>query len=132
MDGYSVLEAVINFIVSFICTWKFGIYGVLIGTIAGLLYRTTDAILYAAKLIDKPASIAFCRWFRNLMIFLLVTNIESKISVSLDNYLSMILYGAVLSIVIIIMFVGINFIREPDVFKYVYEKIKLKLHTKAE
>lgn len=127
---HSVLEAVINFTVSFICTWKFGIYGVLIGTIAGLLYRTTDAILYAAKLLDKPASTAFCRWIRNLMIFLLVTNVESKISVPLDNYLQIILFGIVLSIVTVIMFVGINFVREPDVFKYVYEKIKTKLYTK--
>ncbi|MCB7260094.1 polysaccharide biosynthesis C-terminal domain-containing protein, partial [Longicatena sp. 210702-DFI.1.177] len=45
----SVIEATINITVSVLMIPKFGIYGALMGTIAALLYRTNDLILYAYK-----------------------------------------------------------------------------------
>ena len=39
------LETIINLAVSFACVFRFGIYGVLFGTIAALLYRANDIII---------------------------------------------------------------------------------------
>lgn len=50
----SIVESIINIVVSLICVVRFGIYGVLCGTIAALLYRTNDMILYASrKLLNR-------------------------------------------------------------------------------
>ena len=43
----SMIEAAINVIVSIAAVQFIGIYGVLLGTIAALLYRTNDFIIYA-------------------------------------------------------------------------------------
>lgn len=45
--GRSILESGLNLTVSILCVFRFGIYGVLWGTIAALAYRTNDIILYA-------------------------------------------------------------------------------------
>ncbi len=47
--GRAILEAAINLIVSIVLIGPLGIEGVLLGTIASYLYRTTDCIFYAAK-----------------------------------------------------------------------------------
>lgn len=47
------LEAIINLAVSFVCVFKFGIYGVLFGTIAALIYRANDVIIFANHHIFK-------------------------------------------------------------------------------
>lgn len=124
----SVLEAVINLTVSIIATWKFGIYGVLLGTIAGLLYRTTDAILYASKLMEKPAWLTFARWFRNMTVFCVFVFCASKIPVKLDNYLVMIIYGVLLSITSLSVYMLINYLREPKVFSYIVEIVSERFH----
>lgn len=120
----SVLEAVINLTVSIIATWKFGIYGVLLGTIAGLLYRTTDAILYASKLMEKSAWITFSRWFRNFGIFVIIVFCVSRNPIKLDNYVIMAVYGAALSFVALGIFMFVNYLREPTVFSYIIIMVK--------
>lgn len=49
----SILEAVLNLGVSITLVNFIGIYGVLVGTIVALLYRTNDIIIYANKKILK-------------------------------------------------------------------------------
>ena len=49
----SILESLINITVSVICVIRFGIYGVLMGTIAALLYRSNDMIIYAAGILKR-------------------------------------------------------------------------------
>lgn len=46
-----VAETIINLTVSLIAVRFLGIYGVLLGSVAALLYRTTDVIIYANKRI---------------------------------------------------------------------------------
>ena len=50
---YAVIEAIINVVLSLILVWFLDIYGVLIGTIAGSLFRTPILIHYANKHIIK-------------------------------------------------------------------------------
>lgn len=47
----SIIESVINIVVSLVAVWFYGIYGVLAGTIIALFYRTNDMIIYSAKKI---------------------------------------------------------------------------------
>ncbi len=43
----SIIESAINLTVSLVLVFKIGVYGVLIGTIVALFYRTNDVIIYA-------------------------------------------------------------------------------------
>lgn len=45
----AIIETIINLSVSLICVQWIGIYGVLLGTLAALLYRTTDFIVFTNR-----------------------------------------------------------------------------------
>lgn len=131
---HAVLEAAINLTVSIVLTIKLGIYGVLLGTIAALLYRTNDMIIYAAKLLKRSPWITYRRWITDLVLFLICDFIGTRIPVDLSNYFNMVLYGVALSITIIPLFLGVNSLLEPKSAKYAWNVAKNflsnKLHRK--
>ena len=103
----AILESAINIFVSVLCVQKFGIYGVLFGTIAAMLYRTNDFILYAnKKILHRSPWITYRRWLLNLALFILVTIISKQIfaHVALDSYFSIIVCAALSCIVILPIF----------------------------
>ncbi|MBO5357305.1 MAG: hypothetical protein J6A95_06000 [Clostridia bacterium] len=59
--NYAVIEAIINLVLSLILVQFFDIYGVLIGTIVGSLYRTPILIRYANKNILKRKSFKYVK-----------------------------------------------------------------------
>src|SRR5699024_10637919 len=67
------LETAINLAFSFVCVFKFGIYGVLFGTIAAVLYRVNDIILFANhRVLKRSAWSTYRRWLTNAIIFLII------------------------------------------------------------
>ncbi|MGO5387290.1 hypothetical protein ACTQXK_07330 [Catenibacterium mitsuokai] len=67
----SIIESAINVVVSLVGVVKFGIYGVLLGTIAALLYRTNDMILYSSKrLLKRSPSKTYLKWGTNLVLYI--------------------------------------------------------------
>ncbi len=56
---YAVIEAAINLIISLLLVKPLGIYGVLIGTISGAIFRTPVLTYYANKNIMKRRTIEF-------------------------------------------------------------------------
>ena len=106
----SMFESGINLIVSIVCVFRFGIYGVLIGTIAALLYRANDMIVYAnTKILSRSPWITYRRWLLNLTLFIVIT-ITAKWLFSfvlLDTYFKMIAWAAVCCLVIIPIFFGV-------------------------
>ena len=111
-------------------TYEFGIYGVILGTIIALLYRTNDMIIYAAKIMERSSWITYKRWLRNLVVFVAVAFIATRFNFILDSYPKMFLYGTILCITIIPLFLGINSFAEPESAKYAYNVIKKILSTK--
>lgn len=66
----SILETGINLVVSIFLVFRLNIYGVLIGTVVALLYRTNDMIIYASKRILKRSPwIVYRRWLLCLLLF---------------------------------------------------------------
>lgn len=66
----SLLETGINLCLSILLIPRWGIYGVLAGTIAALLYRANDMVLYSYKYIlkEKPWRI-YRRWAVHYLVF---------------------------------------------------------------
>ena len=103
------LEAIINLVVSFVCVFQFGIYGVLFGTIAALLYRANDIILFANhRVLKKSAWPTYRRWMLNAGIFIAVILVFLHIPMKLDSYIRLFLNAVWVSILVIAAFFGIN------------------------
>lgn len=123
----SLLEAAINIVASLVCVWKYGIYGVLMGTIAALLYRTNDMILYANwKILGRNPWITYRRWLLNLVLFIVVT-VAGKwffSFIALDSYFRIIGWAVVTCIVVIPFFFGVVSLCEREVFRFAWELLK--------
>lgn len=122
----SVLESAINVIVSLVCVFKFGIYGVLLGTIAALLYRTNDMIIYAnKKILHRSPWKTYRRWLVNLVLFIMVTVISKRLfaHIALDTYPRIILWAAIACIVVMPLFFAVASIFDRETYRYAKELI---------
>lgn len=109
------LETGINLVVSFACVFRFGIYGVLIGTIAALLYRANDIIIFANKVVlNRSPWPTYRRWLINLGVFLIIVFLFIHLPLRVDSYLWLLLNAIWVSLFVIIVFLGVNSITEPN------------------
>lgn len=87
-QGRAIVEMAINLAVSLICVGPFGIYGVLFGTIAALLYRTNDFIVYANRVIlGRSPWPTYRRWLLNAGLMALCIALGSRLPIRAENYL---------------------------------------------
>ena len=108
------LETIINLAVSFACVFRFGIYGVLFGTIAALLYRANDIIIYANKIVLKRSPWpTYRRWLINAGIFAVSVFLFVRMPLRLDSYLWLLLNAIWVSAVVLAVFFIINSLAEP-------------------
>ena len=111
----AVIEAVINIVVSLAAVRFLGIYGVLAGTAAALLYRTNDMIIYTAKeLLHRSPIITYRRWLRNLAVFVAVIILAGQVVPQhFTGYVPMVLWAAVVSLLVIPIFFLVSLLLEP-------------------
>lgn len=119
------LETAINLVVSFVCVFRFGIYGVLIGTIAALLYRTNDIIIFANKVVLKRSPWpTYRRWLTNCVIFAAMVYLFVNLPIGVDTYLQLILNAVWVAAVVMTIFLAVNSITEPAARKTAVKYIK--------
>lgn len=119
------LETIINLVVSIICVFRFGIYGVLFGTIAALLYRANDIIIYANKIVLKRSPWpTYRRWLVNMGIFAIALLVFAHLPMRLDNYLWMFLNAIWVTVVVMAIFFAINSLTEPTSRKIAFQYAK--------
>lgn len=133
----SILESVINLSVSLACVFKFGIYGVLLGTIAALLYRTNDMIIYAnKKILHRSPWKTYRRWLVNLALFIAITVLSKPLfaRIALDTYPRIILWAAITCVIVIPLFFVVASLFDRETYRYAKElfapywkKVKMKL-----
>lgn len=101
----AILEMTINITVTLICVVKFGIYGVLFGTIVALLYRTNDMIIYANRVILKRSpAVTYQRWLTNLAVAIVVIVYFEYHPLVISSYVELFLYAIVYSVIISAVF----------------------------
>ena len=128
----SIIESAINLVVSLICVMKFGIYGVLFGTIAALVYRTNDMILYASKKLLKRSPLkTYLKWGTNFILYALVIVIFSTVfrNIEFSNYFVLILYAAVSCLIIVPVFFAVGSIIDKQSFRFCFDFLKSHIRT---
>ena len=125
------LETAINLVVSFVCVFRFGIYGVLIGTIAALLYRANDIIIFANKVVlNRSPWPTYRRWLTNLAVFIVLVCIFVNLPLRMDTFLWLILNAAWVTAVVMAVFFGVSSIAEPKARAVAGKYLKNMLHTR--
>ena len=131
----SILEAALNLGVSLILVNIIGIYGVLIGTIVALLYRTNDIIIYAnVKILKRSPWITYKKILANFLIFSLIIIAERYLcSWLLDkciSYLYLAMIAVPVTLVVCIIYIGIAFWQNKDLIRVVKTYWQSKLISK--
>lgn len=111
----------INIIVSLIGVLVWGIYGVLIGTIAALLFRANAMIIYAnKKILHRSPWKTYRRWLVNLALFIAVTVLSKPLfaHIALDTYPRIILWAAITSVVVIPLFFVVASMFDRETYRY--------------
>lgn len=105
----SVLESAINIVVSFVGVYYFGMYGVLLGTIAALLYRTNDIIIYAnTKILFRSPWKTYRRWGVNIAVMLICVVGINQILPAITGWVQWILNAVWVSVVCMAAYIGID------------------------
>ena len=112
-----VAEAIINLVISIVAVIKWGIYGVLLGTIVALLYRMNDMILYAnGRILKRGSWVTYRKVISNGILFTIITAIAMKIPWQLDSYILIIGWACVSGIIIVVLYLIIASIVNRDSF----------------
>ena len=105
----AVIEAVINLGTSIVLLNFIGIHGVLIGTVAALLYRTNDMIIYANKRILKRSPVKeYKLYIFNFVVFGLFLFFNYKFPIQAVGYFDLVCKAVVVSIMVILVYVATN------------------------
>ena len=121
----SVLESVINLTVSLVLVNKIGIYGVLIGTIVALVYRTNDIIIYAnIKILGRSPFNTYRRWGLNLLVMILLYWVSLRMLPPVYDYIHWIGYSIIVAIICFTMFFSIDSMADKNSFIYLKNIIK--------
>ena len=105
MQWRVVLEAVINLSASILLVMKYGIYGVVLGTIVAYFWRTNDIILYANKhLLNRSSWNTYKTWLLNLAVFALCWFASIFVDLSVSSIPLFFAKGALVGIVVALVY----------------------------
>ena len=105
----SILESVINIVVSLVMVQYIGIYGVLVGTIVALLYRTNDVIIYANwNILKRFPWQTYKRWTINLLVILTLSFVANLILPEINSFIAWCIVTIVVAIVTVLAFLLID------------------------
>jgi hypothetical protein len=127
----SVAEMIINITVTLVCVNLIGIYGVLIGTIVALLYRSNDMIIYNCKyLIKRSAWVTYKKWAVDIAVFVLIVFISNLINIEMDSYIKIILVCIPYVIAISVLYFVAASLTDIKSYKLGYELVKSVISEK--
>ncbi|MFF5396689.1 lipopolysaccharide biosynthesis protein [Peribacillus butanolivorans] len=120
----TIVEASINLVVSVVLMNLIGIYGVLLGTIVALLYRSNDIILYSdMKILKRNPLKTYKPIIINSTLFVIVVLMYSKMNIIINSYFEFFQWGIIFSSITLVYFIVISVSSRRE-FKFVIRIIK--------
>jgi O-antigen/teichoic acid export membrane protein len=92
----AVAEAAICIVGELALVWRFGIVGVLVGTVLASLYRTPDTIIYSnRRILGRSPLKSFARAARFAVLFAAAYLVAMKVPISADGYFEWALFASI-------------------------------------
>lgn len=125
----SVAESLVNLTVSLIAVIRFGIFGVLAGTIIALLYRTNDIIMYAnQKLLGRNPWHTYLIHLINIAVFILVQVLFSRLFGAISTYPELIITSLLAALIALPLFFSVQTMIWRDNRQRVCMLVKARFH----
>lgn len=128
---YAVIEAIINLCISLALVKPLGIYGVLIGTISGALYRTPLLVRHSDKHILKRKDGRYLKkvgvW---LPLPLIAYGISETVDMPVDTLAGWLLLAVAAAVGVLLLFILWSFVADRSTLKECIGIVKMLLHRK--
>lgn len=129
---YTIVESLINIVVSLIMVNIIGIYGVLIGTIVALLFRVNQIIIYTnKKIMDRSPFYTYKYLLVYVSIFVggaLLFNL--LINLNINNYFNFVIWGLLITTISLILFFSVSLMLNRNLFIFVRKIFKRNKNEK--
>jgi O-antigen/teichoic acid export membrane protein len=120
----SMFEAIINLVLSMLLVNIIGIYGVLLGTIIALLYRSNDIIIYAnTKILNRLPFRTYLNFGVNIFLFSALVFLNRVFEITISNYIDFIKWGFIIAFVIYPTYFIINGLLNYKLMKVLIYKV---------
>lgn len=127
-QSHAAVETVINMVVSITGVIHFGIYGVLMGTIVALLYRSVAMIYYSCrKILHIKQFTVYKKWLINLVLFAAFQECFTKIGIQPTTYLQVVLYAGLLMVAAFAVFGGAAYSYDRESCAALFAQIKQRV-----
>lgn len=124
-QGRSMVEAVINLVVSLVAVQRFGVYGVLLGSIVALLYRSNDIIIYTGRrLLRRSLWITYRRVLVMVGTFCAIQVLNGLFRLNADSYLMIVLYAMPYSLAVVALYLLTASVFEKDVARFALSLVR--------
>ncbi|CAM3304745.1 MULTISPECIES: lipopolysaccharide biosynthesis protein [Saccharibacillus] len=124
-QGRSIAESAINLVFSFGLVHWLGLYGVLLGTIVALLYRSVDMIFYAnVRLLQRNPWLTLRKWLLCALLFVLAVLLDQRMELPIHSYAGFFLWAAILGLIVLPAYMAVLSIFERESFRYVFSFVK--------
>lgn len=124
----SLIEAGINLVASLILVYFFGIYGVLLGTVVALLYRSNDIIIYAnTRILERSPLHDYITIFAYTLAAIAIYYVVQWFNPAMNSYLSLFLYAILYIVVCAVIYVAIAIALNIKAFRPYLIPLKNKL-----
>ena len=125
---HAAIEVILNLSISIICSIKFGLYGVLLGTIVSLTVRSILMIRFACQeVLHINTLIVYKKWGINIVLFCVLQFLCNMVKFPLTNYLFIIMYAGGLMIICLLLYFIVALIYDQStvviLFHMIYSKI---------
>lgn len=123
----SLIEAMLNIVLSLIMVKRFGIVGVTLATVVALPLKVLYCTYIADKKVLKRSYKKTVRiWCANIIIFMCAIFVERNVRMNISSYVSFIGIGGVLLVIFAALGFGINCIANRDFLSIISTVIKKK------
>ena len=125
MQWRAVLETVINLTSSIILVHRFGIYGVVIGTIIAYLYRSNDIIIYAnKKILNRSPWTSYKIILVNMIVFIGVLVVNSFIHYSINSFVGLFMTAILCGLIIVSIYAVVLRVLSPESIVFLINALK--------
>jgi O-antigen/teichoic acid export membrane protein len=121
----AIMEAFINLAVSLVATYFWGIYGVLLGTIVALTYRTLDMYFYTSRrFLNRSVWVSIRHWLLYLIAFIVIVVLNYFLPIYAVSYFELLWKAVIVGVVVCLYFGICTFIFNIDEVKGLFRIAK--------
>ena len=122
----SIIDVTINIALSVALALWIGIYGVLLGTIVALIYRTLRLIYVAnRKILNRSPWKTYRNYLVNSVLFMAVAVFNYFVKPTVVSYGDFVIFGIIYTIALLMLFLLVNLMLNPQILK-VFKKILIQ------